>query len=330
VNFWNGQQVLVTGGGGFIGGHLAVALSREGAQVRAFCHYHSASERGTLDWFDRGETESIEVLYGDLRDPESVRQAMSGVEVAFHLGAQIAIPYSFVNPRSFFETNVGGSLNVALAALGENVGRLVHLSTCEVYGHAQTLPTPVDHPLAPRSPYAASKAGADMLMESFARTFDLPVVIARPFNTYGPHQSVRAVVPAIISQALTGGPVRLGLLSPRRDLTFVGDTVAGLIAIAAAEHVNGSTLQLGSGEDVSVADLVELVGKLLGRELEVVLDEARVRPASSEVPRLLCDRQQTTSLTGWMPKVDLSSGLAETLAWFEANRERHALGARAR
>jgi NAD dependent epimerase/dehydratase len=326
VDSWHGRETLVTGGGGFIGGHLAVALSRAGARVRAFCHYHSAGDRGTLDWFDPAETTAIEVLHGDLRDPESVQRAMAGVEVVFHLGAQIAIPYSFVNPRSFFEVNVGGSLNVALAALGAGVGRVVHVSTSEVYGLAQTWPTPVDHPLAPRSPYAASKASADMLMESFYRSFELPVVIARPFNTYGPHQSTRAVVPAIISQALAGSHVALGLLTPRRDLTFVSDTVAGLMAIAAADGVSGSTLQLGSGEEVSIGDLVELVGKLLGRELEVVLDPARVRPPASEVTRLLCDYERTTALTGWAPRVDLQSGLAETIAWLQAERERPRLG----
>jgi nucleoside-diphosphate-sugar epimerase len=326
VSTWEGRQTLVTGGGGFIGGHLAVALNRAGAQVRAFCHYHSAGDRGTLDWFDPAETATIEALHGDLRDPESVQRAMTGVEVVFHLGAQIAIPYSFVNPRSFFEVNVGGSLNVALAALSAGVGRVVHLSTSEVYGLAQRWPTPVDHPLGPRSPYAASKASADMLMGSFHRSFELPVVIARPFNTYGPHQSMRAVVPAIISQALAGPQVALGLLTPRRDLTFVSDTVAGLMAIAAADGVTGSTLQLGCGEEVSIGDLVELIGELLGSELEVVLDQERVRPPASEVARLLCDYERTTELTGWRPQVDLQSGLTETIRWLQAERERPRLG----
>ncbi len=202
VSYWEGRQTLVTGGGGFIGGHLAIALVRAGARVRALCRYNSRGDRGTLDWFPGSEADAIEVRFGDLRDLESVQDAMTGVEVAFHLGAQIAIPYSYVNPRDFFATNVGGSLNVAQAALTAGVARLVHLSTSEVYGATRTLPIDEAHPLDPRSPYAASKVGADALMASWHASFGLPVVIARPFNTYGPHQSARAIVPTIALQAL--------------------------------------------------------------------------------------------------------------------------------
>ncbi len=323
---WDSRHTLVTGAGGFIGGHLAVALNRAGARVRALCRYNSRGDRGTLGWFDDADTDAIEVLYGDLRDRESVDAALAGVEVAFHLGAQIAIPYSFVNPRSFFETNVGGSLNLALGARDAGVERIVHVSTSEVYGVAQTFPITPECPLAPRSPYAASKAGADMLMQSYASSFALPVVIARPFNAYGPHQSARAIVPTILSQALNGGRVRLGLLTPRRDLTFVGDTVAGLIAIAGASTEPGSTLHIGSGEDISVGALVELVGELVGRELEVEPDTERVRPPASEVPRLLCDYASTTALTGWAPEVALRTGLSATLDWVQANPDRCAPG----
>jgi NAD dependent epimerase/dehydratase len=326
VDYWQGRQTLVTGGGGFIGGHLAVALGRAGARVRAFCKYNSRGDRGSLDWFEPSETGGIEVVHGDLRDPESVAPAMSGVEVVFHLGAQIAIPYSFVNPRDFVETNVGGALNVAVAAVAAGVRRVVHVSSSEVYGEAQTLPITDRHPFAPRSPYAASKAGADMLMLSFHHAFELPVVIARPFNTYGPHQSARAIVPTIATQALRGPAVRLGLLHPRRDLTFVSDTVAGLMAIAAADEAPGGTLQLGSGNDISIGGLVELIGELLGRRLTVELDPHRVRPAASEISRLVCDHQRTTSVTGWTPRVDLRSGLAETLSWIEANQHRYRAG----
>jgi nucleoside-diphosphate-sugar epimerase len=315
--------MLVTGGGGFIGGHLAVALVRAGARVRVLCRYNSRGDRGTLDWFPGPEADTIEVQFGDLRDLESVQRAMKGVEVAFHLGAQIAIPYSYLNPRDFFATNVGGTLNVAQAALGAGVARVVHVSTSEVYGDASTLPITEDHRLAPRSPYAASKAAADMLISSWHASFQLPVVTARPFNTFGPHQSARAIVPTIATQALNGGQVRLGSLAPRRDLTFVSDAVAGLLAIAGAEGVSGGTLQLGTGSDVSIGELVGLVGELTGRELEPELDPERVRPAASEISRLRCDHARTTEMTGWRPVVDLRSGLEQTIEWLRGNRHRY-------
>jgi nucleoside-diphosphate-sugar epimerase len=327
VDSWQGRETLVTGGGGFVGGHLAVALNRSGARVRALCRYNSRGDRGTLDWFDPSDIAGIEVVYGDLRDPESVARAMTGIEVAFHLGAQIAIPYSLENPRDFVETNVGGALNVAQAALAAGVQRLVHVSTSEVYGEARTFPIAEGHAIAPRSPYAASKVGADMLMESFHRAFGLPVAIARPFNVFGPHQSARAIVPAIATQALCGSLVRLGSLEPRRDLTFVSDTVAGLMAIAATEGALGSTLQLGTGRDASIGELVELTGELVGRTLRVERDPARVRPATSEVQRLVCDYERTMSLTGWAPRIDLRAGLVETLRWLESNLHRYRTGA---
>ena len=323
MDSWEGRQTLVTGGGGFIGGHLAVALNRAGARVRALCRYNSRGERGTLDWFEPVDSEGIEVVLGDLRDPESVRQAMQGVEVAFHLGAQIAIPYSYLNPRDFFETNVGGTLNVAQAALSAGVQRVVHVSTSEVYGDAQSWPITERARLAPRSPYASSKVGADALIDSFRLSFELPAVTARPFNTYGPHQSARAIIPTIANQALRGSRVRLGLLEPRRDLTFVTDTVAGLMAIAAADGVVGETLQLGSGTDVSIGELADLIGELVGHGLEIELDPERLRPVASEVPRLLCDFSRTTELTGWEPRVALRAGLARTVEWLEANRHRY-------
>ena len=320
---WEGRQTLVTGGGGFIGGHLAVALNRAGARVRALCRYNSRGERGTLEWFDSADTEGIDVVLGDLRDPESVRQAMDGSDSVFHLGAQIAIPYSFINPRDFVETNVGGALNVAQAALAADVRRVIHVSTSEVYGDARSWPISERQPLAPRSPYAATKVGADMLMDAFRLSFGLPVVIARPFNTYGPHQSARAIIPTIATQALRGSRVQLGLLEPRRDLTFVTDTVAGLMAIGAADGVLGETLQLGSGSDVSIGELAELIGELVGHGIEIELDPERLRPVSSEVPRLLCDFSRATELTGWEPRIDLRAGLAQTVAWLEANRHRY-------
>jgi dTDP-glucose 4,6-dehydratase len=323
VHSWDGRQVLVTGGGGFIGGHLSVALNRAGANVRAFCRYNSRADRGTLDWFSPTEIAGIEIAFGDLRDPESVQRAVAGAEIVFHLGAQIAIPYSFINPRDFVETNVVGTLNIAQAALQTSVERLVHVSTSEVYGQAETLPITERHPLAPRSPYAASKAAADMLMMSFHRGLALPLTIARPFNTYGPHQSARAIVPTIIVQALRGSRLELGSMEPRRDLLFVRDTVAGLMAVAGARRALGRTLQLGTGHDVSVGELVALVGELVGRELDVDLDPQRIRPVDSEIGRLQCDRTELSSVTGWEPEVDLHTGVAETVAWFRSHQHRY-------
>ena len=323
VNSWEGRQILVTGGGGFIGGHLAVALNRAGANVRAFCRYNSRSDRGTLEWFSAADTSGIEVVFGNLRDPESVRAAVAGAQVVLHLGAQIAIPYSFVNPRDFVETNVIGTLNVAQSALSSGVEHVVHVSTSEVYGQAETLPITEQHPSAPRSPYAASKAAADMLMLSFHRGFSLPLTIARPFNTYGPHQSARAIVPTIIVQALRGSRLKLGALEPRRDLTFVRDTVAGLIAIASTTTAVGRTLQLGSGHDVSVGELVEMIGSILGRKLEVELDPQRVRPVDAEIAGLLSDFSELTAVTGWAPRTDLRAGLEQTIAWFQSHGHRY-------
>jgi dTDP-glucose 4,6-dehydratase len=321
-----GRAALVTGAGGFIGSHLVERLVREGAQVRAFCRYNSRNDRGTLDWLEPEIQDEVTPVLGELRDVESVARAVEGVEVVFHLGAQIAIPYSYVNPRDYFETNVLGTLNVAQAALRHDVARVVHTSTSEVYGTAQTVPITERHSLEAQSPYAASKIGADKLMDSFHRSFELPVIVLRPFNTYGPRQSARAVIPTLISQALAGTTVRLGSLDPRRDLTFVEDTVAGFLAAAAAEGAVGHTVQLGTGESVSVGRLVELVGELVGTELEVEADPARVRPAASEVEVLLSDPSRAASLLGWRPEVALRDGLGRTIEWIRENRARYRIG----
>lgn len=312
----------MTGAGGFIGGHLAVALNRAGARVRAFCRYNGRAERGTLDWFSPGELDGIEVVLGDLRDPESVRHASRGIDAVFHLGALIAIPYSFHAPRSYLSTNVEGTLNVAQAALEAGAGVLVHLSTSEVYGDAPTVPIREDHPLDPRSPYAASKAAADAVIRSFHASFGLPAVTVRPFNTYGPHQSARAIIPTIVSQALHSPTVRLGRLDPRRDLTYVSDTVAGLMALALTPRAIGETVHLGFGADVSIGELVALIGERLAREIEVEHDSERVRPGGSEVPRLLSDHGKATALTGWVPLVPLAEGIDRTIAWIATNPQR--------
>ncbi len=318
-----GRRVLVTGAGGFIGGHLAAELVSLGARVRGLVRYNSRNDRGTLGWLDPAISAEVEVVPGELRDIESVSRAVQGVEVVFHLGAQIAIPYSYTNPRDFFEVNALGSLNVAQAALTAGVHRVLHASTSEVYGSAQTVPITEDHPLEPQSPYAASKVAADKLMDSFHRSFELPVTIVRPFNTYGPFQSARAIIPTIVSQALAGGPVRLGSLHPRRDLTFVQDTASGFVAAARADAATGRTLQLGTGETVTIGELVELVGEVMGRDLEVEHEAERVRPAKSEVERLVSNPALATRLTGWRPTVPLREGLGRTIDWIQGNLHRY-------
>jgi NAD dependent epimerase/dehydratase len=320
----DGRPVLVTGAGGFIGGHLAARLVAEGARVRGLVRYNSRGDRGTLDWLDPAVGAEIEVLAGEVRDIESVARAVEGVEVVFHLAAQIAIPYSYVNPRDYFEVNAIGSLNVAQTALRAGVQRVIHTSTSEVYGTAQTVPITEDHPLEPQSPYAASKVAADKLMDSFHRSFELPVTVLRPFNTYGPFQSARAIVPTIVSQALAGATLCLGSLHPRRDLTYVEDTAAGFVAVAEADDgVVGRTLQLGTGEEVSIGDLVQLVEEVLGKDLKVELDPQRVRPANSEVGRLISGPALATELTGWTPSVELREGLARTIDWIGRHADRY-------
>jgi NAD dependent epimerase/dehydratase len=318
-----GKAVLVTGAAGFIGGHLVERLLRDGARVRALVHYNSRDDRGTLGWFVPRLDEEVEVSFGELRDVESVTAACEGMEVVLHLGAHVGIPYSYTNPRDFFEVNVLGTLNVAQAALRQGVELIVHTSTSEVYGSAQMIPISEAHPLEPQSPYAASKVAADKVMDSWHRSFDLPVSIVRPFNTYGPRQSARAIIPTVISQALAGSIVRLGSLHPRRDLTHVEDTVAAFIAAAETPAVAGRTIQLGTGHDVSVGDIVELVAELLGKELEVVTDPERVRPERSEVQRLVSTPSLARELLGWEPEVDLRDGLARTIQWMQSNASRY-------
>lgn len=309
------RRVLVTGAGGFIGAHLVDRLSHEGAGVRAFVRYNSRNDRGALEWLDPRTIADVEVMAGDLRDAESVSAAVAGTDVVLHLGAQIAIPYSYLNARDFFETNVLGSLNVAQAALAAGVERVVHTSTSEVYGSAQMDAITEAHPLEAQSPYAASKIGADQLMDSYRRSFELPVTILRPFNTYGPFQSARAVIPTIIAQALAEKPVRLGSLHPRRDLTFVADTVAGFVAAATSPAAVGRTVQLGTGVDHSIGELVEIVADVLGRQLEVEVDDQRLRPEASEVQRLTSDPSLASKVLGWTPQTTLREGVSRTIEW---------------
>ena len=322
-----GRSVLVTGGAGFIGGHLIERLVGDGAEVSALVRYNSRGDRGTLDWLDPELVANVNVVPGELRDIESVSHAARGADVIMHLGALIAIPYSYVNPRDYFEVNVLGSLNVAQAALAAGVSRVVHISSSEVYGTAREVPITESHPIEPQSPYAASKVGADKLMDSWHRSFGLPVVVLRPFNTYGPRQSARAVTPTIITQALAGNTVKLGSLDPRRDLTYVTDTVAGMVAAAtSSDDAVGRTIQLGTGEAVSIGQILETVGELLGKRLIPELDEARVRPKHSEVQLLLSDPTLAKTVLGWTPKTSLTEGLSQTIEWISNNASRFRTG----
>ncbi len=307
--------VLVTGAGGFIGSHLAEELVRQGAKVRCFVRYNSRNDPGLLKMLPYEVRERLEIVRADLTSIEAVRQAVAGTEIVFHLGAIISIPYSYAHPREVLASNVEGTLNVLLAARDAGVGRVVHTSTSEVYGSAAYVPIDEKHPLCAQSPYSASKIAADKLAESFGRSYGLGVVTVRPFNTYGPRQSDRAVIPTIIAQALTGDKVYLGTTHTRRDLTYVTDTVAGFIAAARAEKVEGETINLGSGQDISIGDLGYRIINLVRRDVELVFDATRIRPPASEVQQLLSDNSKAAELLGWEPQVGLDEGLQLTIDW---------------
>jgi dTDP-glucose 4,6-dehydratase len=315
-----GKKVLVTGSGGFIGSHLTELLVSGGAKVRAFVRYNSRNDPGMLIYLDPAKQAEIEIVPGDLRDPESVTSAVSGTEIVFNLGAQIAIPYSYVNPRDFVETNVVGTLNVAQACLATGVSRLIQVSTSEVYGTAQTIPIAESHPLEAQSPYAATKIASDKLIDGFIRSFSLPATIVRPFNTYGPRQSARAVIPTIISQALYSDRVRIGSLHPRRDLTFVTDTAAAFIA-ATGDKALGQTVQLGTGADVSIGEIAEMIAEILDQPLDLEVEKERIRPEASEVERLISTPEKAKELMGWEPTIDLREGLVKTIDWVREHPE---------
>jgi dTDP-glucose 4,6-dehydratase len=312
---WSGRQVLVTGAGGFIGSHLAELLARAGANVRAFVRYTSRGDHGWLNDADPEVAQAIEVFRGDLANPEAVGNAMRGCEVVFHLGALIPIPYSYRHPREFVSANVEGTLNVLEAARRCEPARIVHTSTSEVYGTAQTVPIDEEHRLHPQSPYAASKVAADQLALSFQRSFGTPVVVVRPFNTYGPRQSARAVIPTIVTQALALETVELGATTPTRDFLYVEDTARGMVRGAEALGVEGGVINLGTGTEVSIAEVAERVMQLLGRDVPVELDENRLRPQDSEVERLVADTSKARELLGWEPSVELDEGLQRTVDW---------------
>lgn len=321
---WTSQRILVTGAGGFIGSHLAERLVELGAHVRALVHYNAL---GTWGWLDHSPRRAdIEVIAGDIRDRDSVRQAMQQTDIVFHLAALIAIPYSYHAPLSYVQTNVEGTLNVLQTARDLNITHVVHTSTSEVYGTARYAPIDEQHPLQGQSPYSASKIGADKMAEAYHLSFGLPVVTVRPFNTFGPRQSARAVIPAIITQLLAGETVRLGNLHPLRDLNYVANTVDGFVRAASVPEAIGQTINIGSNREISIGDLAHLIASLMGKPIAIESDAQRVRPDSSEVDRLLADITLAQRILDYHPQVSLEDGLTHTIAWMRDHQERYRAG----
>lgn len=316
-----GRRLLVTGASGFIGSHLVERLVAAGARTRALVRYNSAGSWGWLD--ESPAREDVEVVAGDVTDRDSLREAVRGAEVIFHLAALIAIPYSYRAPSSYQRTNAEGTLNLLQAAIEAGCGLVVHTSTSEVYGTARYVPIDEDHPLQGQSPYSASKIGADKIAEAFHLSYGLPVVTVRPFNTYGPRQSARAVIPTVIVQALKEPVVRLGNTEPTRDFTFVSDTAEGFIRAAQTAAAVGQVVNLGSGHEISVNDLARIIVAAVGREVRIERDDARARPAGSEVHRLCADTRRAATLLGWQARCPLAEGLQQTVTWLERNLDRY-------
>ncbi len=316
---WNKKNVLITGAGGFIGSHLAEQLPELGATVKAFVRYNSRNDWGMLELLPREKLNQIEVIMGDLKDADAVQHAAKDIDIIFHLGSLIAIPYSYIHPRETIETNVLGALNVLMAAKENSIEKVIHTSTSEVYGTAKYVPIDENHPLQGQSPYSASKIGADKIAESFYRSFDLPVAIIRPFNTFGPGQSARAVIPTIITQALTKEKIFLGSLHPTRDYTYVQDVVEAFINVAESPKSVGEVINIGSNFEISIEDLANKIISLIGKNTEIVTDPARARPQDSEVERLWCDNTKAKNLLGWEPKTSLDKGLEKTIEWISDN-----------
>lgn len=314
------MKALVTGAAGFIGSHLVEYLVSKGIEVRAFVRYNSRNNWGWLE--ESSVKEKIEVYTGDIRDYDSVKDAMKGVDVVFHLAALIGIPYSYVSPLAYIKTNVEGTYNVLQAARELHIQRVVHTSTSEVYGTAQYVPIDEKHPINPQSPYAATKSGADQLALTFYRSFGLPVSVIRPFNTFGPRQSARAVIPTIITQILAGKKkIKLGNLDTTRDMNYVLNTVEGFWHVGLHESSVGEVINLGSGREISIGDLANLIAELIGEKIEIEVDQQRIRPEKSEVERLLCDSTKARELTGWKPRYSLEEGLKATISWLKEHMQ---------
>lgn len=317
---WTTKKVLITGADGFIGSHLTERLLSEGAQVKAFVMYNSFKTWGWIDSFSPRKKEVVDIVCGDIRETDLLKQALKDVDIVFHLAALIAIPYSYASPSSYIKTNVEGTLNLLQTGLECSVEKIIHTSTSEVYGTAQYIPIDEKHPLQGQSPYSASKIGADMVAESFYRSFNLPVTTVRPFNTYGPRQSARAIIPTLILQMLKDTTIRVGSLHPIRDFTYVSDTVDGFIKAAEADGINGQVINIGSNQGISIGDLTDTLAQIVGKEITIECEEERVRPAHSEVNRLLCNNQRAKELMQWQPTVKLTEGLAKTVNWFEEHQ----------
>ena len=323
---WKNKNVLLTGAGGFIGSHLAERLVYLGANVKAFVRYNSRNDCGQLEYLPENILSKITIIAGDLRDPDAVRDVVVDTDIIFHLGSLIAIPYSYVHPMEVIDTNIVGTTNILMAAKDNEVEKIIHTSTSEVYGTARYVPIDEKHPLQGQSPYSASKIGADMIAYSFYTSFELPVAIIRPFNTYGPRQSTRAVIPTIITQALTKKVIQLGSLHPTRDLTFVADTVEGFIKIAEKEKSIGEVINIGSGFEISIGDLAEKIVRLTQSKITIKIDKKRVRPKDSEVERLLADVTKARKMLSWQPEVNLDSGLKKTIKWISDHIDDYKVG----
>jgi NAD dependent epimerase/dehydratase len=311
------KRVLVTGADGFIGSHLTEQLLEKAGSVKAFAYYNSFNSWGWLDSFPKEKLDEVDVFTGDIRDPNGVREAMKDVDVVFHLAALIAIPFSYHSPDSYIDTNIKGTLNVLQAARDLETSKILVTSTSEVYGTAQYVPIDEKHPFQGQSPYSASKIGADRIAESFYRSFESPVVIVRPFNTYGPRQSARAIIPTIITQLLNGSDkIELGDLTPTRDFNYCTDTAKGFIAIAESDKTIGEEINIATQEEISMGECAQELINIINPKAEIVQDPQRIRPEKSEVQRLLGDNTKITSLTDWKPEHTLQSGLTETIAWF--------------
>jgi NAD dependent epimerase/dehydratase len=320
-------KILVTGAGGFIGSHLTEELVRQGEEVRAFVRYNSRNEKGLLEDLPKEIQSQIEVIPGDLKDPDAVKKVVKGCSRVFHLGALIAIPYSYFHPFNFIQTNVVGTAHLLNACLeDEALEWIIHTSTSEVYGTAQYIPIDEKHPLQAQSPYAASKIAADKLAESYYLSFGLPVIVIRPFNTFGPRQSLRAIIPTIISQAIENDKVRLGNIKPRRDFLFVEDTVRGFIQLGKCDEALGKVVNIGAGKDISIEELTGKILDLMGKRGKIEVEERRIRPEKSEVMQLLSDTQLAQKLFGWAPKYILEDGLRETIEWYQKNLSRFKVG----
>jgi NAD dependent epimerase/dehydratase len=316
---WKNAKVLVTGANGFIGSHLSEHLVNLGAKITVLLEYNPNNHLGHLKFLQKNMLSEVEQILGDIRDPELVKQIVKGKDTIFHLGALVSIPYSFVNPREVFEVNAEGTLNILLAARDQEVSKIVTTSTSEVYGTALYTPIDENHPLQAQSPYAASKIAADKIAESFYKTYNLPVATIRPFNTYGPRQSDRAIIPTIISQALKKSFISIGSTTPRRDLSYVSDTVNGFIKIAESKKSVGQVINIGLGEDISIGELIKMILLIMNKDMEIVSAEKRKRPEKSEVMRLLCDNRKAEEIVEWKPKVSLKEGLSMTIEWIKNN-----------